>query len=147
LSFLETYLQESFAALQYPFAQKPRACPGGECRGSDENGVRVPLKEGGISVDVPLDKFDARPWREIWISVYGPRLDQVGISWQAEGRRASERASLFQPWFGARHWRVLRFPVRRQEHWLGKIAGLRVELKADPGSDPFVYLRWVRLIE
>jgi hypothetical protein len=147
LSFLETYLQESFTVMQYPLAQKARACPEGECRGSDENGVRVPLKEGVISVDVPLDKFDARLWKEIWISVYGPGLDQVGISWQAEGRRASERGSLWQPWYSARHWRVLRFLVRQQEQWQGKIAQLRVEFKADPGLEPFAYLRWLRLIE
>jgi Sulfotransferase family len=147
LNFLETYLQESFAALQYPFAEKPRVCPGVEFRTSDESGVRVALNEGGASVDVPLDPLEARSWREIWISLYGPSLDQVGISWRSGKQDYSEGNSQFQPWYGARHWRVLRFPVGQQERWQGRITGLRVELRANPAPDPLAYLRWVRLIE
>ena len=147
LNFLKTYLQESFAALQYSFAEKPRACPGMEFQVNDENGVRVRFKEGEASIDVPLDPLEARSWREIWISLYGPSLDQVGISWRTAQQDYSEGNSLVQPWHDARHWRVLRFPVGQQESWQGRIAGLRVELRANPAPDPFVYLRWVRLIE
>jgi hypothetical protein len=147
LSFLETYLRESFDALQYPIAEKPRVCPGMEFRVNDEYGVRVRFKEGKASVDVPLDPLEARSWRELWISLYGPSLDHVGISWRTAKQDYSEGNSLFQPWYGARHWRVLRFPVDQQESWQGRITGLRVELKANPAPDPFVYLRWVRLIE
>jgi len=147
LSFLETYLRESFDALQYPFAEKPRVCPAMKFRVNDENGVRVRFKEGEASIDVPLDPLEANSWREIWISLYGPSLDQVGISWRTAKQDYSEGNSLVQPWHDARHWRVLRFSVGQQESWQGRITGLRVELRANRAPDPFAYLRWVRLIE
>jgi hypothetical protein len=152
LNFLETYLQESLTVLRYPFAPKPRVCPGVEFQLTgegtrDENGVRISLKEGGALIEVPLSPVEARSCKEIWISLYGPSLDQVGISWRTSKQDYSESNSLFQPWYAARHWRVLRFPVGQQEGWQGKITGLRVQLKTDPGPEQLSYLRWLRLIE
>ncbi len=162
LQFLEIYLQESFAVLHYEFAEKPRACPGVEFAPSDdpgpkerpnkksgknENGLRIPLDKSNFEIDLSIDPFDARSFTEIWISLQGLGIEEVSLSWRTVKRSYSARRRLSAPWYAARHWRVLRFPVGRHARWHGEITGLRIELKANPQPDQAAYLRWLRLVE
>jgi hypothetical protein len=166
MRFLETYLQECFVAFQYEFTNNPRICPGVDFAKhkssgdlaqpkahpspiDDENGPRLTLGHGKTKVDLPIDPFEARIFTEVWLSVYGPGLDQVSLLWQTMNGDFTANCKLSQSWYTACHWRVIRFAVGRQESWQGRITGLRLELTAGPtsksGDDAFV--RWVRLVE
>jgi len=171
--FLETYLQDCFATFRYEFSNNPRICPGVEYAPprvnrepsqassyqsplftphsptADDNGLRVFLNEGKSEIDLPIDPFEARIFCEIWVSLNGPGIGQVSLSWRPANRENSSPCKLSLPWFAARHGRVLRFPVGRLESWQGRVAGLRLELTKDQSylADDVAYVRWLRLVE
>jgi hypothetical protein len=156
LSFLQTYLQESMGELHYEPATtgQIRWCPGVEfARKSpsidlttDENGLRVPVKDRPLRIELPIDPFVSRPVVEIWVSLYGPGLDEVTLSWETAQYSARQMLSL--PTYGAHHWRVLRFVVARHESWNGRISNLRLEMSANSlHGNGAAYLRWMRLVE
>jgi hypothetical protein len=162
LRYLETYLQESFGALGYEFSEMPRACPGIEFAAANDsnsreqygneiernqNGLHIALDKSDFEIDLSIDPIEARSFAEIWISLHGPGIEQVSLSWQTAKRSYSARRRLSLPWYGARHWRVLRFPVGRHERWHGEITGLRLELKATAQPGQVAHLRWLRLVE
>jgi len=150
LSFLETYLQESFAALHYEPAApgKIRSCPGAEFAQENENGLCVPTERGPFSIELPMDPFPSDRVTEIWVSAFGPALDEISLSWRTPEREYSHRRGLSLSAYAGPHWRVFRFPVGRHERWHGRISRLQLQLTFSPfpGDDP-VYLRWVRLVE
>jgi Sulfotransferase family len=167
--FLETYLQESMTALRYDFttSRDSAACPGVDFTRDteippgiryfsvddsfqrDENGLAVPFQDGQFRVEIPVDAFSARAIVEIWVSLYGPAIEQVSLSWRSGRREYSERRRLALPAYAAPHWRVFRFPVGCHERWQGKITGLRLELTGQPAPEnqEAAYLRWLRLVE
>jgi hypothetical protein len=148
--FLETYLQELFAVFGYEFSNNPRSCPGVEfARGNDQHGNRISIGLQTAKIDLPLDPFQASIFSEIWVSLHGPGLDRVSLSWKTENEEYSNQCQLSLPWYGALHWRVLRFPFGRQENWKGKITGLRLELTPNSVAkvNDAAYVRWVRLVE
>ena len=150
LSFLETYLQESFAALHYEPAApgKIRCCPGAEFANENENGLRVPVERGRFSIELPIDAFPSDSVTEIWVSAFGPALDEISLSWRTPERDYSHRRRLSLPAYGGPHWRVFRFPVGRHERWHGRIARLQLQMTFNSlPYDDAVYLRWVRLVE
>jgi hypothetical protein len=144
LSFLETYLQESMRTLGFELSthSKIRPCPGVEFA------TASPLKAAGgkhISINLPIDPFPSSQAAEVWVSVYGPTLEKVSLFW----RTGKQESYLSQPTYEAFHWRLVRFPVARQEHWRGRISELRLEMscKSDQHEESPIYLRWVRLVE
>jgi hypothetical protein len=149
-SFLETHLQESFAVLYYEHAipGKIRPCRGVEFTQANENGIHVPAGGGPFSIELPIDPFQSDQIAEIWVSAFGPALDEISLSWRTPERDYSARRRISLPAYAASHWRVFRFPVRGHERWHGRISKLQLQLtfRPAPGDDP-VYLRWVRLVE
>jgi hypothetical protein len=150
LNYLETYLQESMAELNYePAASgKVRPCPGVEfAQPPDQNGRRVLFQNGQFGIHLAIDPFPSSQMAEIWASFYGPAVDQVSLTWETPQHSIRQRLSLST--YAAHHWQVLRFLVGRHESWNGRITKLHLEMSSNgkaADSDP-VYFRWLRLVE
>jgi hypothetical protein len=142
LNFLETYLQESMGALGYTLSAPNKTHP---CPGVDLATGSPLMAADFLSIDLPIDPFPSSQAAEIWVSLYGPSLDQVSLCW----RTGNRDSSLTLPTYAALHWRVLRFPVGRHQHWRDRISRLRLEMSCGSQQDEKdpVLLRWVRLVE
>ncbi|HUO29991.1 MAG TPA: hypothetical protein VMU80_12295 [Bryobacteraceae bacterium] len=116
-----------------------------------EDALDVIVTSSGHGMVLPLPPFDARPVREIWVSLSGNAGDACSVYWRSRTEGFSEERSVHVDYCGGPHWQVLRFPVAKHRRWKGAVAELRLDpfhRRSMPADVPERgSLRWVTLID
>jgi hypothetical protein len=126
----------------------PEHAPRGSLLPDPEGGLSVTGADAGCWINLSLDPVEAAAVREVWLSVRATTGRQCSLCWRGNHQDFSADRCVHAAYHPSKHWRVLRFPVGRHEHWRGSITQLQLHLfqGASPRAGPHGCLRWLRLV-
>lgn len=167
VQFLETCLQPEMSELEYPISQPLTAdswrfisfaCNGinlsaipcssdGFLEPEDEY-ASVTIRGIDFWILLPVDPFDARDVKEVWVSARGDIGDVFSLYWHGQNSDFSQDKCGTVPYTPSPQWTVFSFPVHEHPQWQGTISTLRLDLfnAVRPPHTGRGQIRWVRLV-
>ncbi len=133
-----------------PCCERLRHSPGVRVTpGEDES--EVALTTGDFWMILPVEPFDAAGVNEVWLSLRGAVGEVCSVYWRGQSEEFSEERSVHVPYYGGRHWQIVRIPVAGHPRWRGRIEELRVDpfnwREGGPAAEMTAALRWLRLVD